>query len=39
VKSKGKSRRALIDLQPQTGRATSMIFEIGDSFKSTLDGQ
>jgi prepilin-type N-terminal cleavage/methylation domain-containing protein len=31
---KGKRRRALIDLQPMTGRATAAIFEIGDSFQS-----
>jgi prepilin-type N-terminal cleavage/methylation domain-containing protein len=33
VLSKGHPRRALVDLQPNTGRATAVVFEIGDSFQ------
>lgn len=32
IRSKGKARRALIDLDPRTGRATAKTFEIGQNF-------
>lgn len=34
VKVEGRTRRALIDLQPMTGRSIARVFDVGDGFKT-----